>query len=139
MNRLAKLWADRTSTVEPDWESLKAASSHPELIGRMPDDVVPPFGRESPTAPMYFLHCGCGMLMGTSKDYSGCEAVCMHCQSVASNPSAAPQSRGGQMSPRTERQVRFGLIAFVLLGAIMLGMSVSNGGSRPEPTMRALD
>ncbi len=139
MNRLAKVWTEHAATMEPDWESLKASSSYPDMIGRKPDDVVPPFGREVPTAPMYFLHCGCGMLMGTSKDYSGGEATCMSCQGIANSPSASPRQRSGPMSPRIERQIRFGLIAFVVLAAIMLGTSVSNGGSRPEPPMRVLD
>lgn len=139
MKRLSKMWAETAEAMEPDWGSLKASSSNPELIGRKPDDVVPPFGRERPTAPMYFLRCTCGMLMGTSEDYSGCEAMCAHCESIATSPSAAPRSRGGQLSPGTERQIRFGLIAFVVLAAVMLGASVVNGGSRPEPAMRVLD
>lgn len=140
MKFLTKMRDDYAASDEPDWRVLKALSSYPELIGKKHDDVVPPFGLERSDAPLYFLRCGCGMLMGTSKDYAGDESVCTHCAASVGAPSASPRGEPrAQMTPRIERQIRLGLIVFVLMAAVMVGTSVSNGGSRPEPPMRALD
>lgn len=130
-----KTWASRMGPKGPDLKQLKAASIYPDLIGKKTEDVV----LLGSPAPMYFLHCPCGMLTGTSKDYSGGEAFCRDCQKVASDRGTSPRRNSGHVAPRVERQILFGLIVFVFLGAIMLGMSVSNGGSRPESHMRVLD
>lgn len=133
MKFLDKAQDDYIASGEPDWERLKEASSHPELIGRKPSDV-------GSDAPMYWLRCGCGMLVGTSEDYAGDESICVHCAGEAKRPSASSREpNSGQMPPRVERHIRLALVAFVLLAAVMVGTSVANGGSRPDAPMRQLD
>ncbi len=124
-----------TGDDELDWDVLKRQSMFPDLIGRKSEDIKPAYAGTTLGVPSW-LHCGCGMMVMTSRDLHGGGTVCANCKQHQHDAVdgigsfAAP--RNVALKPQAERRVLFGLVLFCLIGAGAIGSRMLDAPPRAQ-------
>ncbi len=109
---------------EPDWADLKRRALFPDIIGRKPSDDT----------TLYWMNCGCGMLVMTTCDHAGQAIVCASCKRLQHDAvdgiGTFEPPRPVTLRPKTERQVLAVLVFLCLVGAGVLGDRVYDAPAR---------
>ena len=116
---------------EIDYGALRARAMYPDLIGRKVEaDKFTPF----------FMKCGCGMLVMTSRELALQETTCENCKANAekfTHNSAAPAT--GTLSRRSESRTLFLVVVFCLVVAGAMGARMWDAPPRAQAMLERLD